>query len=68
MVKRLIASLQNFIGAFTAKGLQPIVLCSPNTRIHLRKILERFFPNIIVISHNEITHDANIKSLGMVEL
>jgi len=68
MVKRLIASLQNFIGTFTAKGLQPIVLCSPNTRIHLRKILERFFPNIIVISHNEITHDANIKSLGMVEL
>ncbi len=68
MVKRLIASLQNFIGTFTAKGLQPIILCSPNTRIHLRKILERFFPNIIVISHNEITHDANIKSLGMVEL
>jgi flagellar biosynthesis protein FlhA len=68
MVKRLIGNLQNVVSTFTSKGLQPIVLCSPNTRIHLRKILERFFPNIIVLSHNEITHDANIKSLGMVEL
>ncbi|MBW2637039.1 MAG: FHIPEP family type III secretion protein, partial [Deltaproteobacteria bacterium] len=48
------------------KGLQPIILCSPNARIHLRKILEKFFPNITVLSHNEITHDVNIKSLGML--
>ncbi len=68
MVKKLIGSLQDMIASFTSKGLQPIVLCSPNTRIHMRKILERFFPNIIVISHNEITRDTNIKSLGMVEL
>ena len=68
MIKRLVGNLQKFIGTFTASGLQPIILCSPNTRIYLRKILEKFFPNLVVLSHNEIVREVNIKSLGMVEL
>ncbi len=68
MVKRLVAGLQKFISVFTAKGLQPVLLCSPNVRIHLRKILEKFFPNLVVISHNEVTREALIKSLGVVEI
>ncbi|MBN1380261.1 MAG: flagellar biosynthesis protein FlhA [Deltaproteobacteria bacterium] len=67
-VKKLIENTQKYISVFTAKGLQPIILCSANTRIHLRRILERFFPNIAVIAHNEITADANITSMGMVEI
>jgi flagellar biosynthesis protein FlhA len=68
MLKHLVGSLQKFISKFAASGLQPIILCSPNTRIYLRKILEKFFPNVIVLSHNEIVRDVNIKSLGLVEL
>jgi flagellar biosynthesis protein FlhA len=68
LIQRIIGNLQKFVVTFTTKGLQPIVLCSPKTRIHVKKVLERFFPNIIVLSHNEITHDVNINSLGMVEL
>ncbi|MGO9137361.1 MAG: flagellar biosynthesis protein FlhA [Syntrophales bacterium] len=68
LIQRIVNNLQRFIGTFTTRGLQPIVLCSPKTRIHLRKVLERFFPNIVILSHNEITHDVNINSLGMVEL
>ena len=66
-VQKVVRSVQKYIGTFTSRGLQPIVLCSPGSRIHFRKILEKFFPNIIVLSHNEITHDVNIKSLGIVE-
>jgi len=68
MLKQLVGSLQKFISKFTASGLQPIILCSPNARIYLRKILEKFFPNLVVLSHNEIVRDVNIKSLGLVEL
>ncbi|MCK9362264.1 MAG: flagellar biosynthesis protein FlhA [Syntrophales bacterium] len=68
MVKGLVGNLQKLIVSFTEKGLQPIILCSPNTRIYLRKILEKFFPNLVVLSHNEIVRDVNIRSLGMVEL
>jgi len=66
LVQTVVGNLQKFIKTFTEKGLQPIILCSPTVRIFLRKILEKFFPNIVVLSHNEITHDVNIKSLGMV--
>jgi flagellar biosynthesis protein FlhA len=68
LIQRIVSNLQKFISSFTTRGLQPIVLCSPKTRIHFKKILERFFPNIVVLSHNEITHDVNINSLGMLEL
>ena len=67
MVRTFIESTQKIVGSFTSKGLPPIVLTSANTRIHLRKIMERFFPNIVVLAHNEITSDTNITSLGMVE-
>ena len=68
VVRKFIESSQKIMGIFTSKGLTPIVLTSANTRIHLRKIMERFFPNIVVLAHNEITANTNITSLGMVEI
>lgn len=67
LVKKMVTNLQKMINAFSASGLQPIILCSPNTRIHFRKILEKFYPNLVILSHNEISREANVKSLGMVE-
>ena len=67
IVKKMVASLQKMVATFTAGGLQPIVLCSPNTRIHFRKILEKLLPNVVILAHNEISREANVKSLGMVE-
>lgn len=67
LVKKMVTSLQKMINMFSASGMQPIILCSPNTRIHFRKILEKFYPNLVILSHNEISREANVKSLGMVE-
>jgi flagellar biosynthesis protein FlhA len=68
IVKKLVTNLQRLVNAFATSGLQPIILCSPNTRIHFRKILEKFYPSMVILSHNEITRETNVKSLGMVEL
>jgi flagellar biosynthesis protein FlhA len=68
LIRNFIESAHKLMDRFTSKGIPPIVLCSANTRSHLRKIMERFFPNIIVLSHNEITPHVNITSLGMVEI
>ena len=68
VVRTFIEGARKLMGSFTSKGLPPIVLTSANTRIHLRKIMDRFFPNIVVLAHNEITSDTNITSLGMVEV
>lgn len=68
MIRKIVNNVQKLINPFTTKGLQPIILCSPSIRIHLRNIMEKFFPNIVVISHNEVVRETAIKSLGMVEL
>ena len=68
VIRTFIEGARKLMGSFTSKGLPPIVLTSANTRIHLRKIMDRFFPNIVVLAHNEITSDTNITSLGMVEV
>jgi flagellar biosynthesis protein FlhA len=68
VVKTLVGNLQKIVTNFTTKGLQPILLRSHNARMSLRKTLDKYLPTLVVLSHNEIVHDANIKSLGMVEL
>jgi flagellar biosynthesis protein FlhA len=47
---------------------QPIILCSPTIRRHLKKLLDRFLPQVVVLSHNELTTQAKIQSLGTVNL
>ncbi len=44
----------------------PVVLCSPGIRMYVRQLLERFLPNIAILSHNEIPPNVRIQSLGMV--
>ncbi|MBE9571944.1 MAG: FHIPEP family type III secretion protein, partial [Proteobacteria bacterium] len=66
LIQEVAGNLKKFIKMFTDKGLPPVILCSPNVRGHLSKILEKFFLNIVVLSHNEIVRDVNIKSLGML--
>jgi len=66
LIDRVVKGLQGYVRTFTEKGLTPVVLCSPNTRIHLHKIIEKFFPHIAVVAHNELTAETNVKSLGMV--
>ncbi|MFB3925560.1 MAG: flagellar biosynthesis protein FlhA [Syntrophales bacterium] len=67
-VQKMVGNLQKYVLQFTSKGLQPILLCSPQTRPYLRKLLERFFPGIAVLSHNEVTREINIRSIGMLEM
>jgi flagellar biosynthesis protein FlhA len=47
---------------------QPILLTSPTARRHIAKLTRRFLPQVIVLSHNEVSSDAHIQSVGQVEL
>jgi len=46
---------------------QPILLTSPTARRHLFKLTNRFLPQVVVLSHNEISSDAQIQAVGLVE-
>ncbi|MFN8792396.1 MAG: flagellar biosynthesis protein FlhA [Bdellovibrionales bacterium] len=47
---------------------QPILLTSPTARRHLAKLITRFIPQLIVLSHNELSSTAHVKSVATVEL
>lgn len=47
--------------------VQPILLCSSAIRFHLRQLLERFIPELVILSASEIPKNINIVSLGVIE-
>lgn len=49
-------------------GHQPILLTSPAIRMYTRQLLERMFPDLPVLSYNEIEADVEVQSLGVVNL
>lgn len=54
--------------ALTNTGNQPVILCSAPIRLAFRRLIERTFPQISVMSYNEIAPNVNAKSVGMVRI
>ncbi len=68
LAQRLLDSTQEMAEKITNEGYQPIILCNAMIRRHLRGLLERFMPTVAVLSHNELTTQTKIKSLGTIEI
>lgn len=66
--QRILNRIKQGFEKFSMISPQPIILSSPKIRIHLKRLTERFIPNLIVLSHNEISSDAQIQAMGMVSL
>ncbi|MBF0226117.1 MAG: flagellar biosynthesis protein FlhA [Desulfobacterales bacterium] len=49
-------------------NLQPVILCSPILRRHLKKIVEQISHSITVISHAEVLPNISIKATGKVTI
>lgn len=54
--------------AITATGNQPVILCSSPIRLLFRKLVERTYPQISIMSYNEISPNVKVKSVGMVKV
>jgi len=66
LAQTLLQTIEGELESFTVGNFQPILLCSPLIRPHVKKLTERFVPNLVVLSHNEISNDVRIESLGTV--
>jgi flagellar biosynthesis protein FlhA len=67
-VRAFIASLNQQAVELANQASTAVVLCSPLIRSHLKALIDRFIPNIVVLSHNEITSNVSVKSFGTVRL
>ena len=68
VTQTILASLNEKIEEATSQGEKMVVLCSPVIRRHFKKLTEKFIPNMTVVSHNELSPEVNIRSLGTVRL
>jgi flagellar biosynthesis protein FlhA len=63
----ILDSIGEAVGLFDG-GRRPTLLAAPQIRPHVRSLIERYFPALVVISHNEIAQNLKVKSLGTVTL
>lgn len=65
LINSLNAEIEN---ALKSTGNQPVILCSSPIRIAFRKLIERTFPQISVMSYNEVPGNVNARSVGMARI
>lgn len=68
LAQKILSSINQTLEKTAQLNVQPALLCSPTIRRHLKKLLGRFLPHVVVLSHNELTTQSKIQSLGVVTL
>ncbi|MFZ7131478.1 MAG: flagellar biosynthesis protein FlhA [Eubacteriales bacterium] len=67
-ITKIFDSIKNNQDAFLKQSIQPVILSSPKIRVALKNLISITFPNIPVLSLNEIPNDIEIEAIGMVEI
>jgi flagellar biosynthesis protein FlhA len=67
-VNQIAARLGREIGKLVSQGRTPLILCSPQVRLQVKRIADTLQPGIVVLSYNEIVRDVKVESVGMVQL
>ena len=65
-VRAVLASLAEHVERATAGGRRPVVLCSSRVRRHIRQLVEQAFPQLAVVSYNEVVPGIRVESAGLV--
>lgn len=68
IAQTIIQKVARHMNTFSTLYQPPVVLCSAPVRPHLKKLLDRFVPNVAVLSYNELVNTVKIQSLATVEL
>ncbi|MEG1687134.1 MAG: FHIPEP family type III secretion protein, partial [Angelakisella sp.] len=45
-----------------------IILTSPIVRVYIKKLIDQFYPNVVVLSFSEIDSNIQIQALGNISL
>jgi flagellar biosynthesis protein FlhA len=68
MGQEILQAIAGQVQVLQERGLQPVLLTSPPVRPALRKLVERSFPNLVLLSWNEIAPKVNVNSVAMVSM
>ncbi|MFA4858142.1 MAG: flagellar biosynthesis protein FlhA [Candidatus Margulisiibacteriota bacterium] len=68
MGEKILVQISNHVQNFKKMKLSPVILCSPRLRPHFKRFIERSFPDVAVLSYNEIVPQVKVQSIGMISL
>ncbi len=68
VAQKLLMKVKEQADRAVSMGYQPILLCSTQIRPYFRKLIEKYMPSLIVISHAEIVPGVQVKAIGTVTI
>ncbi|MCQ6274111.1 flagellar biosynthesis protein FlhA [Bacillus sp. V3B] len=66
--QRILESIATQVEQLSLMEQTPIVLCSPAVRMYVRQLTERYFPQIPILSYNELETNIEVQSVGVVNI
>lgn len=66
--QQLYQSVMEEVQRIQQTGIQPILLTSPSIRLYIRQFLERYIPDLPILSYNELEPDVEVQSVGVVNV
>ena len=66
IMQKVIVQLSEHMKIFNELAQRPIILTSHVVRVYFYRLIEQFFPNIYVLSFNEIANNVQIQSIGNI--
>ncbi|MGG4488947.1 flagellar biosynthesis protein FlhA [Metabacillus idriensis] len=64
----IIESIAKEIEQLALQEQSPILLCSPAVRMYVRQLIDRYFPQLPVLSYNELEANVEVQSVGVVNI
>ncbi|NCU16515.1 flagellar biosynthesis protein FlhA [Pallidibacillus pasinlerensis] len=68
VTQSILESMQQQIEQVQITNNTPIILCSPAIRMYVRDLTERFFPQVPILSYNELDANIEVQSVGVVNI
>jgi flagellar biosynthesis protein FlhA len=68
VAQQMMNNLAAILEKMSSSNYQPVVMCSSQIRYHVKRLIDRFVPHMVVLSYDEILSNVEIQSIDMLEL
>ena len=68
VAQKIVNNLAQLLEKSSSLNFQPVIVCSSQIRLHFKKLIDQFIPNVSVLSYDEILNNVEIQSIGTLEL
>ncbi|MEI8196528.1 MAG: flagellar biosynthesis protein FlhA [Phycisphaerae bacterium] len=66
LARQINDSIASHVNKLLTQGFGGVVLCSPQVRAYVRRLIETALPSVAVLAYNEIVKGVQVESIGIV--